>query len=412
MQSIRGVKDIFDGDASMFLFITNIASKIADLFSFSHLSVPIIENTLLYKRNLGSESDIISKEIYTFFDKGQNEIALRPEFTAGIVRAFIQNSLFAKPGKKKFFSYGPLFRYDRPQAGRYRQFNQINYEIFGDGTVEEDISTIFTAYSLFNEIFKNSSKSDCILKINSLGSKETIENYSKGLFEFFSQYKSELSQDANEKLFKNPIRILDSKIQSDIEIAKLAPKISTFYTTQEVTRIAQTTSTLKNLKIPFELDENLVRGLDYYTGLVFEIVAISGIGAQSAVLGGGRYDNLVSQISESKHSSNAIGFAGGIERIMLLLEKTFILPSKHAFAILPISQEAFEKSFEISKKLHEQNIPCEIFTDISSNLNKRIEKASKMNFSHFAILGQKEIESGIISFKNATDGTLTEMHFS
>ncbi len=385
MQSVRGMQDIYGDFGEKFNFIIQKSKEIAKIWGFSHLSTPILEFASLFERNLGDESDVVQKEIYKFQDKGGEILALRPEFTAGVVRSFVENR-FKTPAR--LFSYGQLFRYDRPQKGRYRQFHQINFENIGGKGAMEDAQTILLAHDLI-EIF--GLKDACKLELNHLGSKSTLLKYQDILKEYFRDNASNLSNLSKQRLDKNPLRILDSKDEGDRKISQNAPKISSCYTEEERESFLEVQQILKENGVEFTVNEEVVRGLDYYTGIVFEFTTTL-LGSQSAVLGGGRYDNLVKEMGGQE--APAIGFAGGVERLALLCNLE-AKKGKMVF-ILPITSSERKASLLLLKNLHLQGINARILE--GGNLGKRLEKASKEDFENFAfVIGSAESETILLN---------------
>jgi histidyl-tRNA synthetase len=376
------MQDIYGDFAEKFNFIINKSNEVAKLWGFSHLSTPILEFASLFERNLGDESDVVQKEIYKFEDKGGEILALRPEFTAGVVRSFIQNQ-FKTPAR--FFSFGQLFRYDRPQKGRYRQFHQINFENIGGKGASEDAQMIILAFDLIRNFGLNTSSFK--LELNHLGSKSTLLKYKQLLTSYFQDNSSNLSTLSRQRLVKNPLRILDSKDEEDKKISQNAPKISSCHSTEEVEHFLEIQEILQQSSIDFCINEGVVRGLDYYTGVIFEFTTTL-LGSQSAILGGGRYDSLIKDMGGQE--TPAIGFAGGVERLALisnLQEKR----EKMTF-ILPISSEEKNASFLLLKTLHSHGINARILE--GGNLGKRLEKASKEAFENFAfVVGKTEMSS-------------------
>ena len=304
---VRGMKDLVNNDAEKFDFIVKTASKIAKKYNFQHLTTPIVEYTSLFERNLGNESDIVHKEIYRFEDRGGDMLALRPEMTAGVCRFVIENGLFQCPFPHKYFSWGQVFRYDRPQKGRYRQFNQLNFEIFGLKDMAEEIRIYL---EMMCELLAEMGVVDVKIKINYLGSKDEREKYTSALRDYLLNYKDKLSEDSQRRLETNILRILDSKDEGDKKILENAPKIQDFLTEEHK-------QFLHSFDKKYEIDNNLVRGLDYYSGFVFEIITDKIGETQNACCGGGEYNNLIEDMSGKKLT--AFGFALGIERLMDLM---------------------------------------------------------------------------------------------
>jgi len=305
---VRGMKDLINEDAEKFDFIIKTATQISTKYNFQHLTTPIVEYTALFERNLGNESDIIHKEIYRFEDRGGDMLALRPEMTAGVCRFIIENGLFQGPFPHKYFSFGPIFRYDRPQKGRYRQFNQLNFEVFGLKDMAQEIKIYL---EMICELLDKIGVKDVKVKINYLGSKEERQKYTTELKQYLLQYQDNLSEDSKRRLETNILRILDSKDENDKKILQNAPKIID-YLTQEHRDF------LNSFDKKYEIDNNLVRGLDYYSGFVFEIITDKIGETQNACCGGGEYNNLIEDMSEKKLT--AFGFALGIERLFDLMD--------------------------------------------------------------------------------------------
>jgi histidyl-tRNA synthetase len=317
MQNVRGTQDFYGKEAKIFLYVSDKIREIAIKNSFSYLHLPIMENSSLFERNLGEESDIISKEIYKFYDRSENLIALRPEFTASTVRSFLSNNELRRSSLPlRLFSYGPVFRYDRPQKNRYREFNQFNFETIGADGLCYDVEMIRLSKEViesFDLIYKNYD-----IKVNYLGSDESKKSYSDYLIAYFERYKNELSDESQRRLGnKNPIRILDSKDPKDIKIKGDIKSFSSFSSKNDMDYWTKLKDILDNLSIRYKEDDTLVRGMDYYNGLVFEFCLKNDNNEEEAVLmGGGRYDNMINQISDGKVSAKSIGMGMGIERIM------------------------------------------------------------------------------------------------
>jgi histidyl-tRNA synthetase len=371
MQSVRGTKDYFGEDAAKFDHIVQTAKNAANLFGFESFYTPIFEDTSVFTRTLGETSDVVNKEMYTFESKGGESLTLRPEFTAGIARAFISNGL-QQNLPLKLFSYGPLFRYERPQKGRQRQFHQINFECLGIKDFAIDVEMISLAASVLKNlgITKN-----VTLNINTLGDKISRENYLKALVEYLTKFSEKLSEDSKNRLQKNPLRILDSKDAGDREILQNAPKIQDYLTPEAAEFFNNVVDGVKQIiEFPVEVNPNIVRGLDYYNHTVFEFIASGDeLGSQNTILAGGRYDNLITQMGGPE--TPAFGFAAGIERLMLMISAPQITANK--IAIIADDNISALKNAAI---LRAKNIPCEII--ISGNFKKKIQRAIKANASH------------------------------
>ena len=403
IQAVRGTKDLFGIDIARFNHIIENAKKYSKIFGFQELQTPIFEFSEIFERNLGDNSDIISKEVYKFLDRGSNYLTLRPEFTASIVRAIIENSQLTNNLPVKLFSYGPLFRYDRPQKGRQRQFHQVNFECFGDDSIFCDVQNLMLANKLLQELgIKNNTK----LIINSLGSNAIKNLYQEELIKFFSKYQDQLSEDSKARLHKNPLRILDSKNQKDIEISLDAPQIKNFFDNDAKSRFDKILDLLTASNIEFEVDYRLVRGLDYYNSTVFEFIN-NHQGAQNAVLAGGRYDNLSQQMGGK--NLPAFGFAGGIERIMIMIEENtqFTENKSRPIVVIYIGEDSENTAFNISCKLRENNFYTEFMAN--SNFKKQLKFATQVNAKWVIIIGENEIKNQELIVKNFDEGKETKI---
>ncbi len=395
LQPVRGTKDLFGDDIKIFNHIVETARKKSEFFGFEELQTPIFEFSEVFERNLGEASDIVSKEVYKFPDRGDNMLTLRPEFTAGVVRALISNGELQQVLPKKFFSYGPIFRYDRPQKGRQRQFHQINFEVFGEENYFCDVEAILLAASVLKGL---GVLDKTTLEINSLGCVETKRNYEAALGEYFAKFKNELSRDSQMRLEKNPLRILDSKEQQDIDLLVDAPEISKFYSDEARENFAAILKLLDKFGVKYRVNQRLVRGLDYYTSTVFEFV-MAVEGAQNTVLAGGRYDNLVEKMSGKKVP--AIGFAAGVERLMLLAK---LEPQKsRPVAVNYISAKEKSYAFEIAQKLRCNGFVTEFVLD--GNFKKQMKRASQNNSRFVVIIGESEMQNGEVSVKDFDHST-------
>lgn len=390
LQTVRGTKDLFGKDIAKYNHIIEISKNLAKNFGFEELQTPIFEFSEIFEKNLGDDSDIISKEIYKFLDRSNNSLTLRPEFTASIVRSLISNGEFLQKLPKKFFSFGPIFRYDRPQKGRQRQFNQINFELFGEDDVCSDLEIII----LSQNILKNLNILNNIqLNINSIGCSDTKINFSSALVSYFEKYKKDLSADSQIRLIKNPLRILDSKDDGDIKLIKDAPIISDFYSKESKERFEKLVNYLEKLSIKYHINYHLVRGLDYYTSLVFEYV-MDFDGAQNAVLAGGRYDDLIYKMSNERVP--AIGFAGGVERLMLLINE--INNAERPIFVNYISENEKFYAFEMANKLRNAGFYVEFIFD--GNFKKQMKKATQLNAKYVIIIGENELNNHEVIVKD------------
>ncbi len=401
LQPVRGTKDLYGSEISAFNHIVQIANKTASLYGFNEISTPIFEFSEIYERNLGEASDIISKEVYKFPDRGDNFLTLRPEFTAGVVRAFISNGDLGQNLPQKLFSFGPIFRYDRPQKGRQRQFHQINFEAIGQNHFLSDVEMIALAAHILKEL---GILEKTQLHINSLGSQLTKINYQDALSKYFSQYQQDLSFDSQNRLQKNPLRILDSKDDKDIEIAKNAPQISDFYEESAKDNFENILKSLDDLGIDYQVNQRLVRGLDYYTGTVFEFITLAdgsdkSLGAQNTVLAGGRYDDLIAKMGGK--DLPAIGCAAGIERLMLLANLETKNP--RPIFIIYVSENEENEAFKLALELRNSDIYAEII--FGGNMKKQMKKATSLNAKFVVIIGEEEVKTKEFTVKNFDLGT-------
>lgn len=395
LQPVRGTKDLFGDEIKIFNHIVSVARRKGEVLGFEELQTPIFEFSEVFERNLGETSDIVSKEVYKFPDRGDNMLTLRPEFTAGVVRALISNGELQQVLPKKFFSYGPIFRYDRPQKGRQRQFHQINFEVFGEDNFFCDAESIMLAAGILKEL---GVLDKTVLEINSLGCGQTKANYEEELARYFAKFKNDLSKDSQMRLEKNPLRILDSKESQDIELLADAPEICKFYSDEAKKQFDSILNLFNKFGMKYHVNQRLVRGLDYYTSTVFEFV-MNHEGAQNTVLAGGRYDTLVEKMSGK--SIPAFGFAAGVERLMLLAKLDLKKP--RPVAVNYISENEKTYAFEIAQKLRCNGFATEFVFD--GNFKKQMKRASQNNSRFVVIIGEDEMKKGEVSVKDFDNST-------
>ena len=399
LKILRGFKDVILEDALCFSNIVKVAEEVGSVNGFIKSYFPILEEQSVYQRTLGEQSDIVNKEIYSFCDKGENMVAMRPEFTAGIVRSLITNGLYDKL-PLKVFSYGPLFRYERPQKCRQRQFNQINFEYFGEKSFFAEAELIFMIDNIASKL---GFRDKITLEINSLGSEEARARYKDSLVEYLSKFKQDLSVDSKIRLENNPLRILDSKDPKDKEILQDSPSLKDFYNKEDAEFLNSLLEILTENNINYKINDNLVRGLDYYTGVVFEFTT-NLLGSQNAVFAGGRYDSLVKNMGGKEVAG--VGFGGGIERILELCA----IPEKELYdvALLPMSAAEQKFTFSLLKDLREKGIKSTaIFS--GQNVGKKIQKAEKMGALSIIVIGEDEVSSSKMVIKNLKTGEKTEL---
>lgn len=402
------MSDLHGDDIARFKHVIQIAEKWAKLHNFDALQPPILEHAEVFLRSIGEATDVVSKEIYSFADRNEQSLALRPEFTAGVVRALLSNGLHNHALPLKFFSHGPLFRYERPQKGRRRQFHQINYEIFHK---RDDNLLLLEILALAQDFLHDLGISDKIkLHLNSLGNAQSRENFVTELKSYLEKYKSELSDESQIRLEKNPVRILDSKSPMDQEIVANGPKLHDFFDEESRKKFENVQQMLKNLQIDFTIDKNLVRGLDYYSDVIFEFIT-DALGAQNAVLAGGCYNGLVAKMSEGKADLRAVGFAGGIERMIELMISNFEAPQVMKIGLLPIGNDEIyaTHAMKLMRTLQKNHFIIEIFSE--KNLKKQLQAANKFDMTFAIIFGESELQAQKYMVKNFNDGTQNEVNF-
>lgn len=395
IENVRGTKDLIGQEAILYEKIANIAADIFKTYGYLPIQTPIIEFSELFQRTLGDFSDVVNKEMYSFTDRGGENITLRPEFTASIIRAFISNGLHHKL-PLRVYSHGPVFRYERPQKGRQRQFNQINVEALGVKSAKFDAEIIAMA---FNFLEKLGLANNIKLHLNSLGCNESRKKFIIELTKYYKSHEHNLSPDSKKRLIKNPLRILDSKEENDKLINKNAPKLCDYYLDESTAFFTEVKNCLDDLGIKYFIDDNLVRGLDYYCHTIFEFVT-NDLGAQGTVLGGGRYDGLSEVLSGPETPS--IGFAAGLERLMLLMHnQNFLLRPN---VVIPIGNSSLieQKINKICHELRKNNII--IINEYDLSFNKRIKHANKINAKYGFFLGEDELVNNIIKVKDFDSG--------
>ena len=388
-RNVKGTKDISFDQYSLFSSVITIATEMAKRYGFEGIQTPVMEYKNLFLHTLGEDSDVISKEMYSFPDRNGEEIVLRPEFTASIARSFV-NSMQSLPLPQKLFSYGPLFRYERPQKGRLRQFHQLNYEVIGGKSYNYDVEIILLADALL----KNLSISDYIIEINSLGTVQSRRQYLKALKDFLIPYESSLSKDSRRRLHQNPLRILDSKDEKDLELLANAPIISDYYDEESKDFFDSVLYMLDDLKVKYTVNHNIVRGLDYYSHTVFECTH-NMLGSQSAILAGGRYNHLVSKLGGTE--THAVGFASGIERLLLLTQASVIKKDRISVLFLQKEPETLSYVFRILSILRMQEMLVDCCFDKS--FKNQLQIAAK-NSRLIVIVGEDELTNNFVSIKD------------
>ena len=392
INTLRGMKDLTFEESERFVHIVKTATTIAKRYGYGYIETPILEETKLFKRSVGESSDIVGKEMYQFDDKGGNDVCMRPEGTAGVVRAFVQAKFDRQQSAKfKFYYYGPMFRYERPQKGRLREFHQFGCESFGEGSVYED----FTIIQLIGDIFK-ALGIGYDLQINSLGCPECMPPYRKKLIGFLTECKDELCADCNRRIETNPIRVLDCKNEKCQSLLVDSPKLISNLCSSCNDDFKTLVQLLKSENISYEVDTNLVRGLDYYNKTAFEFVS-NQIGSQSAIAGGGRYDKLV-EFLDGKPTP-AVGFALGIERIMELVQMPEVV--REGYYIGAMDEEAIHNLFPLaSRKRATDKVDVEY---LPKKLKAHLKGADKVNARYCAVIGEDELKNSTIWIKDLVE---------
>ena len=403
-KAARGTGDVLPSVSYKNRFIESTMLEIGNNFGFKEIRTPVFEHTELFNRSVGETTDVVQKEMYTFEDNGGRSITLKPEGTAGAVRAFLEHGLFNEPMPMKLAYVTPCYRYEKPQAGRLREFHQFGVECFGAADPAADAEVI----ALGKHIFDFFGIDDLRLEINSIGCPECRKNYQTALKEYFNSNLADLCETCKGRLDRNPMRILDCKSPVCSKIAENAPKILDYICDDCQAHFDSVQSYLKVMGIEFTVNPTIVRGLDYYTRTVFEFVTGS-IGAQSTVCGGGRYDGLVEQLGGP--AIPACGFAVGLERFMMLLEARGIeLPPENPvdLYIASMNPQANLKAAQLAAAVRDEGVAC-LFDTVGRSLKAQMKFANKMGVLYTAVLGTDEIENGVVKVKCMADGTETEL---
>ncbi|MDC9728261.1 MAG: histidine--tRNA ligase [Methyloprofundus sp.] len=395
IQAIRGMHDILPEQTPIWQFVEQNLRDVLAAYGYSEIRLPIVEKTELFKRSIGEVTDIVEKEMYTFDDRNGDSLTLRPEGTAGCLRAGLEHGLLHNQIQRIWY-YGPMFRHERPQKGRYRQFTQLGVETYGIASADIDAELI----TLSHRLWKKLGLSDQLeLQINSLGTSEERLVYREKLVEYFNQQPELLDEDSQRRLSSNPLRILDTKNPAMKELVKNAPSLVDFLGEDSKAHFAKLTSTLDDLKIPYVINQRLVRGLDYYSKTVFEWVTTA-LGAQGTVCAGGRYDGLIEQLGG--RANHAVGFAMGIERLVLLLEaRTDLAIKKPVDAYLILSGEAAEKAGPVLAEQIREELPhirLQMHCGAGS-FKSQFKKADKSGADYALILGDDELDNNVIGLK-------------
>ena len=405
INNIKGTKDILPNESPLWQHIENKIHNFFKLFGYSEIRTPKFEDTKLFNRSIGENTDIVSKEMYSWVDQGGNSLTLKPEVTASVVRSVIQHKLNYSNKINKLYYIDSLFRRERPQKGRFRQFEQFGIEAIGSDYPEQDVEVISMAYYFYKHMGIDNLK----LKINSIGSKETRIKYKKALHEFLFDEQDKLTDISKKRLVSNPMRILDTKVDFEIEIIKNAPHIIDYLSSEDNEHFQKILNYLDKLNISYVIDNMLVRGLDYYSKTVFEIQSDL-LGGQSALCGGGRYDYLIEELGGK--STPAIGFAAGLERLIIALNDNFTIPKKHLdIYIISIGEKAIEKSIKIAKNLRYKYNLSVITDNLRQSMKSQMKEANRLNVQHTIIIGEEELKNDKLIIKNMKSGEQEEIDF-
>ncbi|WP_196603842.1 histidine--tRNA ligase [Pectinatus haikarae] len=403
----RGTKDILPENVHEWQYLENKIRELCLLYGFNEIRTPMFEHTELFMRGIGETTDVVEKEMYTFLDRGGRSITLRPENTASAVRSYLQNKLYADGGITKLFYIGSMFRYDKPQAGRYREFHQFGIEAIGEQSSLIDAEVISLGAALLKDLGLN----DVLLKINSVGCPKCRPVYREKLQSFFKDKLTELCNDCQSRYERNPLRILDCKNPHCKELAEGAPKITDCLCEECADHFDKLQDSLTNLGIDYILDSHLVRGLDYYTKTAFEFKYLP-LGAQSAILGGGRYDGLIEECGGNP--TPAVGFATGLERVLLALETQKLLPPKNAYCdvfIIAMGKKAEQPAFKLLQQLRDKKLSA-LMDYAGRSMKAQMKQANKNGAKYAVIIGDDELANESATVRNMTDSAQTTVPFA
>jgi len=403
IRSIKGTHDILPHESGIWQAVEKTVREIMTRYGYSEIRTPVFEKTELFNRAVGEETDIVSKEMYTWTDQSGTSLTLKPELTAPVVRSYIQHNLGNQNSLEKLFYIDALFRRERPQKGRFRQFHQFGVEAFGAESPEMDAEVISLAFNILKEL----GLENLNLIVNSIGSKECRNNYEQSIKTFLEPYFEDLSQDSQTRFNKNTLRILDTKIPREIEILDKAPSILDSLTANDNKHFSKVCEYLEILNVPFKIDPKLVRGLDYYTRTTFEITSES-LGAQNALCGGGRYDNLVENLGGK--ATPGIGFAAGLERIIMVLEDGEYKTDTPAVYMVGMGSEAFKKIMSITQTLRNRGL-FTLFDPLQRSLKAQLREANKLDAKIAVIIGEQELKNGNAQVKDLSSGVQKEISF-
>ena len=396
----KGMKDVLPSQSYKWQYVEGIARGVAEVFGFKEIRTPVLEHTELFLRGVGDTTDIVNKEMYTFLDKGNRSVTLKPEGTAGVARSFVENGMANDGLPAKMYYFSPAFRYERPQAGRLREHHQFGVELYGSASPQADAEVI----TLVDIFYKRLGLKEVKLQINSIGCAECRKAYSNALKEYFKPHLSEMCADCNSRFEKNPMRMLDCKEERCKKITANAPAITDYLCDDCRAHFEEVQKLLKLSGVEFIVNPSIVRGLDYYSRTVFEFIS-SAAGAQGTVCGGGRYDTLLQQIGEKPVP--AVGFGGGIERLLMVMEAEGVnIPENQntRIYVAGMDQNTREMAFKIVNGLRLNGINAE--SDLMErSVKAQFKYADKLGAEYVAVIGENELNSGLVNIKKMADGT-------
>ena len=398
LKPVRGTHDLLPEDMRQHRAVVDTARKMVRLYGFEEIATPIFEFTEVFQRTLGDTSDVVTKEMYSFEDRNGEFLTLRPENTAGVARCFISEGLAQKVPLKYFYA-GPMFRRERPQKGRLRQFHQIGIELLGITSPTADVDVIAAGHRTLRSL---GIIDKTVLELNSLGDAESRNAYRDALIDYFTPYKNSLSDHGRARLERNPLRILDSKDEADRELAAEAPVLSDYLSEESQNFFRNVQDGLMRIGIDFKINTRLVRGLDYYGQTTFEFVTDS-LGAQGTVLAGGRYDGLIELMGGP--STPGVGWAAGVERLVMLIDKC--MEDCPVFAIIPMGQKAAERAHLLAEELREDGLVVDLA--YAGNVSRRMKRANRVGASAALILGDEELARNVVQIRDMKTGNQSEI---
>ena len=398
LQKPKGTYDVYGDYGKKIIYLETLLKTLMEKYNYQYFRTPIFEASELFYRGVGEETDIVSKETYDFKDRGDRMMTLRPEGTAGVVRSFIENKMYGNPNMPiKTWYYGPMYRYERPQSGRFREFYQFGVEVFGSNDPLMDAEVISIPVNFYHLLGLKGIK----VKINSLGDNESRNNYREALLEYFKPHLETLCEDCRKRYSKNPLRILDCKLDANLDIMKNAPKIVDYLNEESKNHFEKVKEYITALDIDFEVDPNIVRGLDYYTHTVFEVEAnVEGFGSQNVLCGGGRYNNLVENVGGP--ATPGVGFALGMERLLTALEYEKIeLEEEKGLDVylIPMSDKEKSYAFNLLQNLRMNGFNCDM-DYIGRNLKGNFKQSERLDAKFVIIIGEEEITNDLLTIKN------------